>query len=144
MVTSIRKYKILILTGLLTAYLAGSVQGLLLEGLHAVVHLAKEFSTEFQHSYYQHAHEDGEVHTHRHVVLETIEDSLGDPAQDAPPAQEDQQQHLKKKNPEHRSIIDPIAFFISSGPANPVNPVYPVSKVFSTIPTPPPKFSALA
>lgn len=140
MVAHIRKYKAFILAGVLCAYMAGNFQGLFLEGLHQLTHLADVVRTEFQHSYYNHVHEDGKVHTHRHVVLEVIDDSLDEAGKELP--LEDQQQRWKKKNPEQRSLFDPMAILPHAAPAKPEVEVFAVFDRFPKVPTPPPRRSA--
>ena len=139
MITSIRKYRVLLLTGLLTAYLAGVMQDFLLDGMHFVSHLAQEFTAELQHTYYNHQHQDGQEHTHRHIFLEVINDTLDNPENDALP-QGDQQKSLKKKNPEHPSTVDPIAFFTFPNRLRIASCFSTLPNVYFSVPSPPPKF----
>jgi hypothetical protein len=139
MITSIRKYKMLILTGLLAAYLGGALQDSLLDSMHFVSHLAQEFTAELQHTYYNHQHQDGQAHTHRHIVLEVIDDTSDKSGNDAQP-QGDQQKNLKKKNPEYRSSNDPISFFPFSMAVRPIGLATILPNSFLSVPSPPPKF----
>lgn len=142
MVAHFRKYKAFILAGMLVAYLAGTFQGLFLESLHQLAHIAEAVRTEFQHSYFNHVHEDGKAHTHRHVVLEVVDDALNKSESDLPV--EDQQQKFKKKNPEHRSQIDPIAQSFLNLSAKPPTEVGALSDLFPKVPSPPPKRHAIS
>ena len=139
MVAYLRTYKVYILAGLLGAYLAGTFEVLFMEGLHHISHLAEEFRTEMQHSYYNHVHEDGDTHTHRHIVLEKIDDALEDSSNPENFPTEDPSNHLKKKNPEQRSTFDPIAHSFSLFPEKPLHTTRTHSIFFTQVPTPPPR-----
>lgn len=138
MTTYIRKYKTLILAGLIGAYLLGSLHYLFLEGFHFIAHIADELGTSLQHSYYDHMHEDGKVHTHRHVVLDNIDDSAAD-TEGYPVSSEDKLKLLKKKNPEYRLSNRSSVHFQISNPALPAYACCLRTAVFISIPTPPPR-----
>lgn len=138
MILTIRKYNLCLLTSLLLAFLASTFQNPLLVGMHYASHLVEDFTTEFQYSYYNHQHHDGQLHTHRHVVLEVINDSL-DEHEHNTPLQEDQHETLKKKKPEHRSIIPLMIIALDLSLVSPIVKTTAIPITFISVPTPPPE-----
>lgn len=139
MILSIRKYNLCLLTSMLLAFLGGTFQDPLLDGMHYVSHLVDEFTAEFQQSYYNHQHEDGQVHAHRHLVLEVINDSLDEHEQNTP-LQEDQHKTLKKKKTEYRSIVPLMDFALDPSLVSPIVKSTAIPTTFISVPTPPPEF----
>lgn len=139
MITFIKKYKTLLLSSLLTAYLVGTFQDSCLEGLHVASHLMQVLFTNPQVTVV-HEHEHGQEHTHRHLVLETMEKSLDNFSDDAIPTDEKSNStDSKKKKTERQATIDSLYLVCTPLQLRPVSKSYAISSNYPSVLTPPPK-----